>query len=858
MGNCIRYTVDEPIFSKDDMKMEDLSTIIMDERTDIKHAKYMNAYEEKDEVFWAIGLENETYFMLQPMLGIDSFKKLQRKRERYSVDYYKNFEPVALQSVFDSLYECPQLTYPIYINSHSFQSTDTYLEHRTLYDANSTPNPKFRESLHDILLRECAHYREVYTKSTVFDGDSIEFITQNFYNTTAEKCVQELVDRKRIFLQEVSPFFKKWLIGDIKYPDYNYGLVSFLSTHKRNVSVCNNGTIHINLTLPTRLHKGVIVDKPAFIETHMKVARFIQLIEPLLVACYGTPDVFSLIHPDYSMGSQRVSLSRYISLQTYDTRHPKNGKLLLMKRPSDVNHWYNQMTHTPYVINQEIGYDINFNKFKNHGLELRFFDWFPEMYLTDVLHFIILLCQHALVMDSTEFDNGPYQGVIKRCLQKGFTCQLTGEECRLFLRDLNLDHCVTPLKIHGGSPFELLNHLSSCLYDKYHQGELIEKMAPSMRRPLLVNYNEIVCKQMYIDLYGKPALIIRAETNPNEHRTPLIPQHIKELEPSFRIYVESSSTRCYTDKEYEEAGAIIVSPHYWSTVPHAFVIGLKEIPIPAPASQTHLHFAHCFNQQEGYLDVLKKLEKCTFIDYETMVNQGGRVISFCKQSGKIGCYLALMTYYNQYHGIDTLPPFEEANYQGVLSRATWKAPRVLLIGYGTVGRACKEVLDRFGIDCTIWTSKDKKDSDVILQYDILLNAIRIKPDHKDMFLQPTDLDRPHRSLRVICDMSCDKGHPKNPLPIYTEWTNPVTRIHNESPLDLIAINNLPSLEPIVSSTTFSSILKEYLPELYFFKSSHKTNEKSRILYDSYQRFVECRSANADKLNAMSAVFQKSS
>jgi hypothetical protein len=416
---------------------------LMNEIVDVKHAKYMDAHEGKTETFWAIGLENENYFMFKTLLGVEFFKKLQRKRERYSVDYYKNFEPVALQRVFDFLYECPQLTYPIYVNSHTFQNTDPSLEHRTLYDANSTPNPKFQESIHERLLKECAYYRDVYAKSVVFDGDSIEFITQNFYKTTATACVQELIQLKRRFLDEISPYFKRWRMGDLQYPDHNYGLVTFLSTNKRSVSVCNNGTIHLNLTLPTQLINGVIADKAAFMENHMKAARVIQLIEPLLIACYGSPDVFSMVDPSYSLGSLRVAMSRYISLQTYDTADPKNGKLLLMKRPDEPQHWYNRIMSqkgSPYRQNEEIGYDLNVNKFKNHGLELRFFDWFPEEYMTDVIHLILLLSQHALVVSPSPYDYEPYASMVQQCIQKGFTCRLTAEDCCLLLRDLRLDH----------------------------------------------------------------------------------------------------------------------------------------------------------------------------------------------------------------------------------------------------------------------------------------------------------------------------------------------------------------------------------------------------------------------------------
>lgn len=828
---------------------------LMDEIVDVKHAKYLDTYEGKSEIFWAIGLENETYFMFKTMLGVEFFKKLQRKRERYSVDYYKNFEPVALQHVFDSLYNCPNMTYPVYVNSHTFQNTDTSLEHRTLYDANSTPNSKFKESIHDLLMKNSEYYRDVYSKSVVFDGDSIEFITQHFYKATAENCVQELIRLKRQFLDEIAPYFKQWRIGDLQYPDHNYGLVSFLTTHKKNVSVCNNGTLHLNLTLPTVLKNGVIADKVAFIEDHMKAARLIQLIEPLFIACYGTPDVFSMIDPVYSLGSQRVSLSRYISLQTYDTTDPKNGKLLLRCRPADPSHWYNRlMSNSPYKQNEEIGYDFNVNKFKNHGLELRFFDWFPEEYLTDVIHFIILLSQHALVISPLTMTYDLYATMVQRCVQKGFTCKLTAEECNRMLRDLRLEHMISPLKEQGGTPYQLLTHISDVLYSMYSNSELVKKMAPNMMRPVLVNYNEHVCRIMREDVYGVPCLIIRAETNPAEHRTPIIPQHVKSLLPHFRICVESSTTRCYTDKEYEDVGATIVSPNYWTTIPHAFVIGLKEISMPALATQTHLHFAHCFNQQQDFLTVLKKLESCTFIDYETMVEEhsGARVISFCKQSGKIGCYLALMAYYRQCNELITeFPEFHEGKFQDILGRANWKPPRVLLIGYGTVGRACKEVLDRFGIDCTIWTSKDEKKRDVILQHDILLNAIRIKPDHKDIFLLPDDLERPSSNLRVICDISCDKGHPKNPLPIYSEWTNPVARIRAHPPLDFIAVNNLPSMEPIVSSNTFSTILKDYLIELPFFKYTHETSEKARILYKSYERFMDCCQQNKNALLRMS-------
>lgn len=77
------------------------------------------------------------------------------------------------------------------------------------------------------------------------------------------------------------------------------------------------------------------------------------------------------------------------------------------------------------------------------------------------------------------------------------------------------------------------------------------------------------------------------------------------------------------------------------------------------------------------------------------------------------------------------------------------------------------------------------------------------------FLRETDLDDPARRLRTLSDVTCDVGSPLNVLPVYdrtTEWDEPVRRLHKEPPLDLIAIDNLPSLLPKESSEGFSGQL----------------------------------------------------
>jgi len=469
---------------------------------DPKHMKYMEQYSvECKTLFWGIGIENESYLMLDRVNRINDFVKLKKLRERYSVDYYKNFKTDKLILTLQQLHNCKDLTYPIYINSHTFQKMDINGEHLTRYDVAGTPNPHFTESIHDVLLKRSIFYKEKYDRSIVFDGDSIEFITQSFYNTTVSDAVDELISLKSSFINEIRPLFSDVTNGDtIQFPDHNYGIVSFHTTNGTNLGMCNNGTYHINFTLPTYLENGVICDKAAFANQHLNLIRYLQIIEPLFVACYGTPDVLSVISPEYSIGSLRVSLSRYISLQTFDTTMPINGKLLLMTRPSDdTEFWYNKICEGPYNLNDKIGYDINFNKFKNHGIELRFFDWFPEEYLKDIINFIVLLAAHSVY--STQpcvWDAADYQQIILKCVQNGFTCQLKNDEYTVILRDLQLDTAD-----YIKTPIELLQYISDTLYTQYKSTEIVEMLSPSMLRPVLVNYNKIAYCSLYYDIYSK-------------------------------------------------------------------------------------------------------------------------------------------------------------------------------------------------------------------------------------------------------------------------------------------------------------------------------------------------------------------
>lgn len=802
-----------------------------------KHIKYNDAYKDSViEEYWGLGIENESYIMLKKKLGIEQFKKLLLKRERYSVNYFENFKNDILMEQLNKIYKMNNLTYPIYINSHSLQKADPHWEHKTYYDKDCTPNPKFTESLFDILMRDSEFFKSEYEKSIVFDGDSIEFITQDFYKTTVDKTISELVMIKQNFIDEMSKYFIKWKIGDVQFPDHNYGLVSFLTTYKRNLGLCNNGTIHINLTLPTMINGNNIIDKNKFLYQHLIFAKMIQIVEPLLVACYGTPDVFALFDKRYSMGSLRASMSKFISINTFDTENPINGKVLLIPVSKNPDFWYNKLhENSAYHKHDNIGYDINLNKFKNHGIELRIFEWFPEEYLTGVINFLVLLAEHSLTKKSFIYDSNKLQNILCKCIRDGFMTTLSIDECNLIVSLLKLNKKITT----DHTPFELLNIINDMLYTKYANSNFVNKISPDMKKPNLVNYNFIAFRSLYNDIYSKADLILRSEIKPFEYRTPLIPTDLAKLSGLFNILVEKSNNRCYTDEEYKNNNATLVEAGYWKTSKNSYVVGLKEIDTKIDSTQTHLFFAHCFKNQPDYKKTLDLLKDGKLIDFEFMLDNNKRTVLFGKQSGKIGCYLGLMAYYNQLNKITNLPLYNQTTYDIILYNINTK-PNVVVIGNGAVGKSCQKVLDKFNIKYTVWGRKETKNINVnkLLKYNILFNAINLDATQDTPFLINNDLDK-KRKLSVIVDISCDLGNKNNPLPIYNEYTiqeKPIVSIKNNPNLDLIAINNLPSLEPIESSNEFSNDLVKFMNVLPYYELIHNNDKNAKVLYDSYMMF----------------------
>ena len=106
-------------------------------------------------------------------------------------------------------------------------------------------------------------------------------------------------------------------------------------------------------------------------------------------------------------------------------------------------------------------------------------------------------------------------------------------------------------------------------------------------------------------MHGNGVVGLRCEDmNKWEWRAPITPHHVRELvKQGIKVIVDPSPNRCYTDAEYEEAGAIIKS----DLTEAGTILGVKEVPVEKLiANRTYLFFAHIIKANEN-MDLLDEM-----------------------------------------------------------------------------------------------------------------------------------------------------------------------------------------------------------------------------------------------------------
>ncbi len=340
---------------------------------------------------------------------------------------------------------------------------------------------------------------------------------------------------------------------------------------------------------------------------------------------------------------------------------------------------------------------------------------------------------------------------------------------------------------------------------------------------------------------------LRAEGKAFERRTPLTPAATACLiDAGINVIVERSEERIYPEGDYVSAGCSLVAAGAWESAPvHAYILGLKELPeSTAPLRHRHIYFAHAFKGQAGWQELLLRFQLGggALYDLEYLVDSvGRRVAAFGHWAGFAGAAVAILAWSARHFEefFDFAPLTDFPNKRALVEGCRHQlngcsaVPKAMVIGAaGRCGAGAAEFFRELDVELTLWDLEQTRDGgpfEQILEHDIFINCVfvstRIPP-----FLTSGLLTGPRR-LSIICDVSCDPSGEMNPLPIYKECTtfaDPLQRVvEGENPLDLIAIDHLPSLLPRESSEDFSNQL---LPHLLKLKASGEgvwTDARSR-------------------------------
>jgi len=144
--------------------------------------------------------------------------------------------------------------------------------------------------------------------------------------------------------------------------------------------------------------------------------------------------------------------------------------------------------------------------------------------------------------------------------------------------------------------------------------------------------------------------LIREGKAPADNRVSLTPAQCKWIQKnsnSVKIIVESSSTRCFTDREFSMAGVEVRGDISNCDI----FLGIKEVPIEQLLPRkTYLFFSHTKKQQPRNRELLRAIleREITLIDYECLEHEDGqRIIGFGFFAGVVGAHNGMIAYGNR-------------------------------------------------------------------------------------------------------------------------------------------------------------------------------------------------------------------
>jgi saccharopine dehydrogenase (NAD+, L-lysine forming) len=360
--------------------------------------------------------------------------------------------------------------------------------------------------------------------------------------------------------------------------------------------------------------------------------------------------------------------------------------------------------------------------------------------------------------------------------------------------------------------------------------------------------------------------LIREGKLPADNRVALTPAQCKWIlknSDDVSIAVQSSPSRCFTDREYQLAGADVKENMSDCDI----LMGIKEVPIEQLiADKTYLFFSHTKKKQPHNQKLLQSIiqKNITLIDYECLEHDDGqRIIGFGFFAGIVGAHNGMMAYGNRTGLFKLDRVYKQKSFRELIhTYFGLRLPnvKIAITGSGRVAHGILEIMNLMGIhevepddylkrrfSYPVYTQlkgaelyADKKTGKYsreafhnhpenfeckFLPYagqtDILMNGIYWDKNVPRLF-EEKDVNTENFIIQTIADITDDengsvpvnKGDQSIEDPVYgvDKTTLQKTAPYLPNSIDIMAVGNLPNELPKDASRYFGEQLIKYVLE----------------------------------------------
>jgi saccharopine dehydrogenase (NAD+, L-lysine-forming) len=360
--------------------------------------------------------------------------------------------------------------------------------------------------------------------------------------------------------------------------------------------------------------------------------------------------------------------------------------------------------------------------------------------------------------------------------------------------------------------------------------------------------------------------LIREGKVPADNRVALTPAQCKWVHKNsglVQIVAQSSAGRCFSDKEYQQAGVEVKEDMRDCDV----LFGIKEVPVDnLIRGKTYLFFSHTRKKQPYNQALFRAMisQGITLIDYECLEHEDGqRIIGFGFFAGVVGAHNGMMAYGKRSGAYDLVRVCEQKSFHELIHTyfgLRIPAIKIAVTGSGRVAHGILEIMNLMGIHevepdeylqkqfaYPVYTQlkgaelyrhrssgqysrshfHEQPEEYVgrflpyAAQTDVLMNGIYWDKNIPRLF-EGADIQEPGFRIQTIADIT-DDAHGSIPInlgdqtiedPVYgvDRATFQKTAPYLPGSIDLMAVGNLPNELPRDASRYFGEQLIKYILE----------------------------------------------